>query len=126
MAEGAKFCSNCGTNVAENIAQEKESVVLECKGRLQGGGVGKIILTNKHIIWSKSKGANFLMVGVLSLVTKGDTSVPLNQIISVDTYLFLGGGGLKLVLNNGKTYKFGFNSSKDRDVAMEYIKNKLK
>lgn len=126
MNEGTKFCQNCGANVTENNTQEKESIVLECKGSLQGGGVGKIVLTNKNIIWTKSKGVNFLMGGVMSLVTKGDTAVDLNQIMSVDTYLFLGGGGLKLVLSNGKTCKFGFNSTKDRDTAMEYIKNKLR
>ncbi len=125
MNDGIRFCPHCGANAAGNTVQEKESVVLECKGSLQGGGVGKIILTNKNIIWSKSKGANFLMGGVISFVTKGDTAVSLNQIIGVDTYVFLGGGGLKLTLNNGKTVKLGFNATKDRDTAMTYIKNKL-
>ncbi len=91
-----------------------------------GGGVGKIVLTNKCIMWTKSKGANYLMGGVLSLLTKGDTSVKFEQILKMDTYMFLGGGGLQVYTNFGKNYKFGFNSAKDRDRAMEYIGEKIR
>ena len=127
--EETKFCPNCGKNLVSNLTHaennsEKETLILECKGSLQGGGIGKIILTDKNICWTKSK-ANFLMVGVIALATKGDTAISLDQIIKVDTYMFLGGGGLKPILNNGKTCKFGFNSSKDRDTAMEYINNMI-
>lgn len=129
ISEETKFCPNCGNSVVDNkIANEnnsEEKIIIECKGSLQGGGVGKIILTNKNIIWSKSK-ANLLMGGILSLVTKGDTAICLNQILKTDTYFFLGGAGLKLLINNGKSYKFGFNSSKDRDTVMEYINNYIK
>lgn len=130
LNDSTKFCPNCGSDVdnCQNISEnnsDKEKIVLECKGSLQGGGTGKIILTNKNIIWSKSK-ANFLMGGILALATKGDTTICLNQIIKTDTYFFLGGAGLKLILNNGKNYKFGFNSSKDRDTAIEYINNYIK
>lgn len=125
MKDGTNFCPNCGTNTTENTATpEKEAIILECKGSLQGGGWGKIILTNKRITWTKSKGANFLMVGVLSFLTKGDTTVNLEQITGVNTYTFLGGGGLQ-VHTIGKAYKFGFNSVKDRDKAMTYINSQM-
>ncbi|MBE7027747.1 MAG: zinc ribbon domain-containing protein [Ruminococcaceae bacterium] len=127
--EDSKFCLNCGTNLMQDSVaksnEEKESIVFECKGSLQGGGVGKIVLTNKCIIWTKSKGANFMMGGVLSLLTKGDTSVKFEQILKIDTYLFLGGGGLQVYTNLGKNFKFGFNLSKDRDRAMEYIRERI-
>ena len=76
-------------------------------------------------MWTKSKGANFIMGGVLSLITKGDTSVKIEEILRADKYLFLGGGGLQVYTNAGKNYKFGFNSSKDRDMVMEYIIQKI-
>ncbi len=128
--EKSKFCLNCGTNISQESAtsfeEERESIVFECKGSLQGGGVGKIVLTNKCIMWTKSRGVNFMMGGVLSLLTKGDTSVKFEQILKIDTYMFLGGGGLQIYTNQGKNYKFGFNSSQDRDRAMNYIMEKIK
>lgn len=47
ISEGTKFCPNCGCNVADNKAaninnSEKEEIIIECKGSLQGGGMGKI------------------------------------------------------------------------------------
>ena len=130
IKEDSNFCLNCGTNLLQDSTiscnEEKESIVFECKGSLQGGGVGKIVLTNKCIMWTKSKGANFMMGGVLSLLTKGDTSVKFEQILKLDTYMFLGGGGLQVYTNLGKNFKFGFNSSKDRDRAMEYIRDKIR
>lgn len=129
IAENSNFCMNCGTNTLPNsnvnCGDEKESIVFECKGSMQGGGVGRIVLTNKCIMWTKSKGTNLLMGGVVSLVTKGDTSVKFNQILKIDTYMFLGGGGLQVYTNLGKNFKFGFNSSKDRDRAMAYIREKI-
>ncbi len=130
IKEESNFCLKCGTNLAQNSVsngnEEKESIVFECKGSLQGGGVGKIVVTNKCIMWTKSKGANFVMGGVLSFLTKGDTSVKFDQILKIDKYMFLGGGGLQVYTNLGKNYKFGFNSSKDRDKAMEYIQGKIR
>ncbi len=129
IKEGANFCLNCGTNITSaaetSDSEESENIVFECKGSLQGGGVGKIVLTNKAIMWTKSKGANFVMGGVISLLTKGDTAVKFEEILRTDKYLFLGGGGLQVYTNSGKNYKFGFNSSKDRDKAMEYINQKI-
>ena len=129
ISSETKFCPNCGNSVVDNKTtnenNSKEKIIIECKGSLQGGGIGRIILTNKNIIWSKSK-VNLLMGGVLSLVTKGDTAICLNQILKTETYFFLGGAGLKLFVNNGKSYKLGFNSSKDRDTVMEYINNYIK
>ena len=139
----AKFCSNCGKAVNENAAfcdgcgnalsneatsikkeEQAEKIILEAKGSLVGGGVGKIILTNKSIRWSKSA-ANFAMIGIASLATKGSTDVSINDIISTDTFMFLGGAGLQVLANNGKKYKFGFNSKKDRDLAMSYIQEQI-
>ena len=131
-----KFCSNCGKELGDSCGQnisvpkttpmnsEKEQIILETKGSLVGGGTGKIVLTNKHIIWSKSA-ANIAMIGLASLITKGSTSVNLDNIISVDTFVFLGGGGLQILANDGKKYKFGFNKKADRDTAMSYIQKKI-
>ena len=110
---------------SKNINEEKERIVFECKGSLQGGGVGKIVLTNKCIMWTKSKGTNFLMGGILSFFTKRDTVVKFEQILKLDKYIFLGGGGLQLYTNLGRNFKFGFNSIKDRDRAMEYISERI-
>ena len=128
MMDDAVFCSKCGFAVGNAAVQTdatEEKMVLEAKGSMLGGGMGRIILTNKAITWTKSKVANFAAVGVLSFVTKGDTSVHLNTISYVDTWMFLGGGGLAVHTKDGKTYKFGFNSKKDRDAAMEYIQQSL-
>jgi hypothetical protein len=132
LNEGARFCENCGQAVAGVQVQnrstdtnnENEKVILEAKGSLFGGGTGKIILTNKHIVWTKSK-LNFAMVGVFALLTKGDTSVSLETISKLGTWMFLGGGGLEVYTKDGGKYKFGFNSKKDRDTAMAYIQQNV-
>lgn len=130
LNEGAKFCEGCGQAVGSvqvtptAVKEETEKVVLEAKGSLVGGGMGKIILTNKHIMWNKSA-ANFAMVGLASLITKGSTAVSINDILSIDTFVFLGGAGLQVLANNGKKYKFGFNKKSDRDTAMSYIQQKI-
>ena len=53
------------------------------------------------------------------------TVVNLNTISNVSTWMFLGGGGLAVHTKDGKIYKFGFNSKKDRDTAMSYIQKSL-
>lgn len=129
LNEGEKFCEGCGQAVGSartasaSVKEETEKVILEAKGSLAGGGTGKIILTNKHILWNKSA-ANFALVGLASLITKGSTSVSLDDILSVDTFVFLGGAGLQVLANNGKKYKFGFNKKADRDTAMSYIQKR--
>lgn len=130
LNEGAKFCEGCGqavanTQAASPVAKETEHIVLEAKGSLVGGGIGKIILTNKHIMWNKSA-ANFVMGGLASLLTNGSTAVSLDDILSIDTFVFLGGAGLRVFVNNGKKYKFGFNKKADRDTAMSYIQEKIR
>ncbi len=130
LNEGAKFCEGCGQAVGGSqaattvVKEEAEKVILEAKGSLVGGGMGKIILTNKHIMWNKSA-ANFAMVGLASLITKGSTAVSISDILSIDTFVFLGGAGLQVLANNGKKYKFGFNKKADRDAAMSYIQQRL-
>ncbi len=130
LNEGAKFCEGCGQAVGSSqtaatvVKEEAEKVILEAKGSLVGGGMGKIILTNKHIMWNKSA-ANFAMVGLASLITKGSTAVSISDILSIDTFVFLGGAGLQVLANNGKKYKFGFNKKADRDTAMSYIQQRL-
>ena len=90
------------------------------QGSIVGGGTGKIILTNKHLIWKKSK-ENFAFIGVATLFTKGDTVVPLENISYVDDFFFLGGAGLQVFDKSGKKYKFGFNSKNDKNIVKEYI-----
>ena len=128
LVDEAVICPKCGCAVEQidpSANNMNETVILETKGSLLGGGMGKIILTNNNIMWTKSKIANFVAAGVFSFVTKGDTIVKLNTISNVSTWMFLGGGGLAIHTKDGKTYKFGFNSKKDRDVAMSYIQNNV-
>ena len=119
------FYKNCGTNLskysAKNSKEEKECIVFECKGNLQGSGVGKIVLTNKRIMLTKSKSMKFIIGCELSSLTKGDIYVKFGQILKIDTYIFLGGGGLQVYTNFGKSFRFDFKSSIDRDMTMKYI-----
>mgnify|MGYP001008294608 FL=1 len=63
ISEETKFCPSCGNSVVDNkIANEnnsEEKIIIECKGSLQGGGMGKIILTDKNIIWSSLSSSLF-------------------------------------------------------------------
>ena len=126
-AEGAAFCSGCGNALGIDVqstvrsGEQPEKIILESKGSLVGGGMGTIILTNNHIIWTKSA-ANLAMIGIASLITKGSTTVNIDDILSIGTFVFLGGAGLQVIANDGKKYKFGFNKKAERDKAMDYLK----
>ena len=128
IVNGASFCSYCGSLVTEagnasiNSNENDEKIVMEVKGTLVGGGQGKVILTNKHIMWTKSA-TNFLLGGIMALATKGSTSVAISDILSAETGSGLGITFIKILANNGKKYKFGFNKKAERDQALSYLKN---
>lgn len=119
ISDRAQSCPKCGVPMTSE-KQVEETIILEAKGSIVGGGTGKIILTNKHLIWKKSK-ENFAFIGVATLFTKGDTVVPLENISYVDDFFFLGGAGLQVFDKSGKKYKFGFNSKNDKNIVKEYI-----
>lgn len=127
LNEGAKFCEGCGqalgsVQTTSTVKEEAEKVILEAKGSLAGGGTGKIILTNKHIMWNKSA-TNFAMVGLASLITKGSTAVSISDILSIDTFVFLGGAGLQLLANNGKNINLDL-TKKQTEILQCLIYNK--
>ena len=78
-------------------------------------GYGNLLLTNRALRFEE---ATFLDLDLANSIL-----IPFESILSVGTYTYLSGGGLKIDLKNGKQYKIAFNSKKNFNLFYEYLSN---
>lgn len=140
LREGARFCVNCGakaddTQDVKTETQSEERLIIQGKGTLYGSGpaaAGTVTLTNLHLTFQKSN-VNFVGVGLLTLLSKSELSVPLNTIFKIEKISVPGAAGFKVQSANG-SYKLSFNSmnpfssepKNNRDILINYIEKAIK
>ena len=145
LNEGAKFCEGCGQAVGsmqiEKPQQTSTYTISGVKTPLNQGETiviqqtatnfnriprisGKMILTNKRLIWEKGGIMNVVGMGVLSLAGDKYVCVPLNEISSIKSTTILGASGLEFSTKTMGTFKFslnGLNHKQNRDIIIDYI-----
>ena len=98
--------------------------IVEPYCNLVGGGMGKLEITDKLIIWKSAKGKNALSLGLFAIFLKKDKVIPIDSVIHLEQFSTLGGGGLRVFTSNGKKYSFDFATKESRDCALNYLKDK--
>ncbi len=83
-------------------------------------GYGDLTLTDAALIWNKSA-TSYLAFGVMNAATDDHTMIPLESIALVEKYTYFPGGGLKIVNNEGKEFKFSFKHKKDFQIIWDYL-----
>ena len=85
-------------------------------------GYGDLILTDAALIWNKSA-TSYLAFGVVNAATEDHIMIPLENIVSFDKYTYFPGGGLRIINNEGKEFKFSFKHKKDYQTIWNYLCN---
>lgn len=85
-------------------------------------GYGDLTLTDAALIWNKSA-TSYLAFGAMNAATEDHVMIPLEDISVVDKYTYFPGGGLKIINNEGKEFKFSFKHKKDFVVIWDYLQN---
>ena len=88
-------------------------------------GYGDLSLTDKALFWNKSA-TSYLAFGVMAAATDNHILFSFDNISKVGTYTYFPGGGLTLLLKDGKQYKIAFKKKKDFNYIYEYLKNEIK
>lgn len=83
-------------------------------------GYGDLTLTDTALIWNKSA-TSYLAFGAMNTITDDHVMIPLDTISFFEKYTYLPGGGLKIVNNEGKEYKFSFKHKKDFKIIWDYL-----
>lgn len=84
-------------------------------------GYGDLSLTDKALFWNKSA-TSYLAFGIMAAATDNHILIPLENISNVSTYTYLPGGGIVLLLKDGKQHKIAFKKKKDFNFFYEYLK----
>lgn len=87
-------------------------------------GYGDLSLTDKALFWNKSA-TSFLAFGVMAAATDNHILIPFETISKVGTYTYFPGGGLTLLLKDGRQHKIAFKKKKDFNYVYEYLKNAI-
>lgn len=101
------------------------TVIIKARVTLVFNGFGDLTLTEKEIMWDKSI-TSYLAFGILNSATDNHLSIPLDDLIKIDTYKVYFSGGLILITKAGKQYKIAFKKKKDFTVVYEYLCNYMK
>lgn len=83
-------------------------------------GYGDLTLTDTALIWNKSA-TSYLAFGAMNTMTDDHVMIPLDTISFFEKYTYLPGGGLKIVNDEGKEYKFSFKHKKDFKIIWDYL-----
>ena len=83
-------------------------------------GYGDLSLTDKALFWNKSA-TSYLAFGLMAEATDNHVLIPLESISNISTYTYFPGGGITLLLKDGKQYKIAFKKKKDLDFFYEYL-----
>ncbi len=83
-------------------------------------GYGDLTLTDACLFWNKSA-TSYLAFGAMSALTADHVVIPFNSISLIDKYTYFPGGGLKIINNEGKVFKFSFKHKKDFVLFWNYL-----
>lgn len=87
-------------------------------------GYGDLSLTDKALFWNKSA-TSYLAFGVMAATTDNHILIPFENIATIGTYTYFPGGGIVLLLKDGKQYKIAFKKKKDFNFIYEYLKDAI-
>ncbi len=83
-------------------------------------GYGDLSLTDKALFWNKSA-TTYLAFGVMGAASDDHILIPFENISKVGTYTYFPGGGITLLLKDGRQYKIAFKKKKDFNIIYEYL-----
>lgn len=83
-------------------------------------GYGDLSLTDTALIWNKST-TSIIAFGLPNLLTDNYAVIPLESICKIEKYTYFPGGGLKIIIRDGKEFKFSFKSQKDYKIVWNYL-----
>lgn len=78
-------------------------------------GYGYLLLTDRALRFEEPT--------FFGSISENNVLIPFESILSVGTYTYLSGGGLKIHLKSGKQHKIAFNSKKNFNFFYEYLSN---
>ncbi len=124
LADGARFCQGCGKPIETLVqpqAPQQQTILLRARVTMVQHGYGDLILTEQVLSWNKA-GTTYVMFGVLGALTDDHVSVALSDIISVETYTYIGSGGIKILDKAGRELKISFKTKKDFQEFYDRLK----
>lgn len=72
---------------------------------------------------ARSNGGRVCLTDTALIFGKSELVIPFNDIEKVETYKYVGSGGITLFLKNGKKHKFPISKKKDFDAFYDYLSN---
>ena len=99
----------------------ENGVIYKARVTLVLHGYGDLSLTDKAIFWNKAA-TTFLAFGVFGAASNNHVLIPFDAIAKVGTYTYMPGGGITILLKDGKKYKIAFKKSKDFNFVYGYLK----
>ncbi len=100
-------------------------IIIKARVTYGFNGYGDLTLTDAALIWNKSA-TSYLAFGAMNAVTADHIMIPLENISLVDKYTYFPGGGLKVINNEGKEFKFSFKHKKDFNKIWDYLQQHKK
>ena len=95
-------------------------IIIKARVTFVFNGYGVLTLTDAALIWNKSA-TSYLAFGAMNAATADHIMIPLENISLVDKYTYFPGGGLKVINNEGKEFKFSFKHKKDFNTIWDYL-----
>lgn len=99
-------------------------IILKARVTFVFRGYGDLMITDQALIWNKSA-TSFLTFGALNLATDNHTCIPIDDISKIDTYTYIGSGGLLVITKTGQEFKFSFKHKKDFKIALDYLNSRI-
>ena len=103
-----------------NMTAMGTQIILKARVTFVFRGYGNLTLTDSALIWNKSA-SSYLVFGAINATTENHTMIPLESIHHIEKYTYFPGGGLKVINNDGKEFKFSFKHKKDFIIVWEYL-----
>ena len=99
----------------------ENGVIYKARVTLVMYGYGDLSLTDSAMFWNKSA-TTYIAFGAMGSTSEDHALIPFDNIAQVGTYTYYPGGGLTLLLKDGKQYKIAFKKKKDFNFFYEYLK----
>lgn len=99
----------------------ENGVIYKARVTLVKYGYGDLSLTDKAMFWNKSA-TTYVALGVMGAISDDHIVIPFENIAGVGTYTYFPGGGMTVLLKDGKQYKIAFKKKSDFKFVYEYLK----